>query len=55
MSTMSADMAAIRNAMDVMTPSIAGMGQTMGYMGRDMNRGVNSFGSPMSYMFNALH
>jgi len=52
---MSADMAAMRNSMNVMTPSIASMGPTMGVMGRDMNRGVRSFTSPMQYMFNAMH
>ncbi len=53
--SMGADMAAMRNAMNVMTPSIASMGPAMGVMGRDMNRGVSSFTSPMQYMFNAMH
>lgn len=52
--SMSADMNAMRESIAVMTPSVATMGPTMNYMGRDMNRGVNSFTSPMTYMFNAL-
>jgi hypothetical protein len=51
---MSADMTAMREAMRIMAPSVASMGPTMGYMGQDMNRGVNSFTSPMNYMFNAF-
>jgi hypothetical protein len=51
---MSADMAAMREAMRIMAPSVASMGPTMGYMGQDMNRGVSSFTSPMHYMFNAF-
>lgn len=52
--SMSADMTAMRNAMSAMTPSIASMGPAMHYMGHDMNRGVNSFTNPMSYMFNSF-
>ena len=52
--SMSADMTAMRESMRIMTPSVATMGPTMNSMGYDMNRGVNSFSSPMQYMFNAF-
>ena len=44
------EMDAMRRSIQVMTPSIAAMGPTMGRMGYDMNRGVDSFSSPMGYM-----
>ncbi|MEJ2622009.1 MAG: hypothetical protein P8163_17680 [Candidatus Thiodiazotropha sp.] len=40
--------------LQVMTPSVATMGPTMNHMGSDMNRGVDSFTSPGTYMWNMM-
>lgn len=49
---MSEDLDGLRASVDQMAPSVSTMGPNMERMRFDMNRGVNSFTSPSSYMKN---
>jgi hypothetical protein len=52
---MSEDLDQMRYSMQTMAPSVSSMGPVMRSMGYDMNRGVDSFTNPASYLWNMMH
>jgi len=52
---MSEDLDGLRNAVDFMAPSVSTMGPNMNQMRYDMNRGINSFTNPATFMQNMFN